>query len=150
MSQSKGEGNRMRAKAKAKATALGHVKGARRTNARRLCKSEAFTVVAEVQAQEPLRHGASDGIVTGLDYGAHCGTGLLGQYLLQGQSAVKKVELSSTLTYHNQAPCTTALAHAPSILTERATHAHPLHPAAYSIGFCVIWESISSRPKGPS
>ena len=26
--------------------------------------------------------------------------------------------------------CTTALAHAPSHLTERATHAHPLHPAA--------------------
>ena len=29
-----------------------------------------------------------------------------------------------------QAPYTTALTHAPSHLTERATHAHPLHPAA--------------------
>ena len=37
---------------------------------------------------------------------------------------------SNTHTYHNQAPYTTALAHAPSHLTERATHAHPLHPAA--------------------
>ena len=35
-----------------------------------------------------------------------------------------------THTYHNQAPYTTALAHAPSHLSERATHAHPLHPAA--------------------
>ena len=38
--------------------------------------------------------------------------------------------LGRCVLYHNQAPYTTALAHAPSNLTERATHAHPLHPAA--------------------
>jgi hypothetical protein len=37
---------------------------------------------------------------------------------------------SNTHAHHNQAHCTTALAHLPSLLTERATHAHPLHPAA--------------------
>ena len=37
---------------------------------------------------------------------------------------------SNTHAHHNQAHCTTALAHLPSLLTERATHAHPLHPSA--------------------
>ena len=52
--------------------------------------------------------------------------------IIPGESALEKQEISAsnTHTYHNQAPYTTALAHAPSHLTERATHAHPLHPEA--------------------
>ena len=52
-------------------------------------------------------------------------------------------------------PCTcaaAALAHAPSHLTERATHAHPLHPAAlasvpYGIVLVRVRVRIRSRPK---
>ena len=60
-------------------------------------------------------------------------------------------------SYHYQAPYTTALTHAPSHLTERATHAHPLHPAALAsvpsgkvlvrvrVGFCIFLRIASTE-----
>ena len=41
-----------------------------------------------------------------------------------------ELELIQAQALMAQKPYTTALTHAPSHLTERATHAHPLHPAA--------------------
>ena len=49
-------------------------------------------------------------------------------------------------TYHNQAPYTTALVYAPSHLTERATHAHPLHPAALaSVPYGIVLVRVRVR-----
>jgi hypothetical protein len=56
-----------------------------------------------------------------------------------------------TPTYHNQAPCTTALAHAPSHLTERETHAHPLHPAAFaSVSYGKVLDRVHICPEAAS
>ena len=53
---------------------------------------------------------------------------------------------SNTHAHHNQAHCTTALAHLPSLLTERATHAHPLHPAALaSVPYGIVFVRVRVR-----
>ena len=53
---------------------------------------------------------------------------------------------SKSYLVYNQAPYTTAIAHAPSHLTERATHAHPLHPAALaSVPYGIVLVRVRVR-----